>query len=111
MSLLCAVPFKHFPLLLRQLFKQCPNPSRVSGKARRLHVIVKREPLLWNNRFPLAGIVHIITGLFPHQRTQFLDPLTDLPGNPGSLSAPARYHPELWGVCGGRKLLKPFSII
>lgn len=54
MRLLCAVPFKHAPLLLRQLFKHCPNPSRVSGKAWRLHVIVKREPLLWNNRFPLS---------------------------------------------------------
>lgn len=61
MRLLCPVPFKHFPLLLRQLFKRCPNPSRVSGKAWRLHVIVKREPLLWNNRFPLSRVT---LGLF-----------------------------------------------
>lgn len=74
-------------------------------------MIVKREPLLRNNRFALAGIVRIITGLFPHQRTQFLDLLTDLPGNPGSLSAPARYHPELWRLGGGAETLKPFSII
>lgn len=77
-------------LLRRQLFKRCPDPSRVPGKAWKLHVIVRGELLLWNNRFLSPrrdpDCSHH-NGIISSSKNLFLDLVCDLPGNPRSLSA------------------------
>lgn len=114
--LLCAVLFKHFPLLLRQLFKRVPIPAESPEK---------RGGCMWLSGVSrCCGIIGFLSpwwrwdcshhnGIISPSKNPILDLLTDLPGNPSSLSALLGTVLSAGGWMEGvnRAALKPFSII